>query len=69
MNALRQHGAVATEQGASSVEYGLLVAFIAAVLVVAVIALGGITLELFADTCTEMRAGIVSAGPPPSATC
>jgi Flp pilus assembly pilin Flp len=39
------------EQGASSVEYALLVAMIAAVIVTAVLALGGSVQGLFSDTC------------------
>jgi pilus assembly protein Flp/PilA len=45
------------ETGASAVEYGLLVALIAAVIVVAVVALGGVVKGAFEDTesgiCTE----------------
>ena len=39
------------DNGASAVEYGLLVAAIAAVVVVIVFALGGVVKEVFADTC------------------
>ena len=42
------------ERGASSVEYGLLIAGIAAVLVLALYALGGITLSMFDHTCDEI---------------
>ncbi len=45
------------ERGASAVEYGLLVAGIAAIVVVAVMALGPIVKEAFADTCTAIVAG------------
>jgi Flp pilus assembly pilin Flp len=41
------------ERGASSVEYGLLIVAIAAVLALAVLALGGVTDEMFTDTCDE----------------
>ncbi len=41
----------ARDQGASSVEYGLLVVLIAAVIVTAVFALGGLTKGLFDTTC------------------
>ena len=44
----------ASERGASSVEYGLLIAGIAAVLVLALYALGGVTLSMFDHTCDEM---------------
>lgn len=45
------------ERGASAVEYGLLIAGIAALIVVAVFALGPIIKEAFADTCDEIKAG------------
>ena len=45
------------ETGASAVEYGLLVALIAAVIVLVVLALGGVVKEAFKDTCD----GITSA--------
>jgi len=47
--------AIATkDEGASAVEYGLLVAAIAAVIVVIVFALGGVIDEVFSDTCSEV---------------
>lgn len=42
------------EQGASAVEYGLLVALIAAVIVVAVFAFGNVVTGTFKTTCTAM---------------
>jgi pilus assembly protein Flp/PilA len=39
------------ESGASAVEYGLMVAAIAAVIVVVVFALGGVVKNTFGDTC------------------
>jgi pilus assembly protein Flp/PilA len=45
------------ERGASAVEYGLLIAGIAALIVVAVFALGPIIQEAFSDTCDEIQAG------------
>ena len=39
------------EKGASAVEYGLLVAAIAALIVIIVFALGGVVKEVFTDTC------------------
>ncbi len=53
------------EQGASAVEYGLLVAAIAALIVIIVFALGGIVKEVFTDTCTE----IASEGTSISSSC
>jgi pilus assembly protein Flp/PilA len=44
------------EEGASAVEYGLLVALIAAVVVVAVFALGSLVRNTFQDTCTSIEA-------------
>ena len=45
------------ETGASAVEYGLLVALIAAVIVIVVISLGGIVKEAFKDTCDGIKSG------------
>ena len=45
------------ERGASAVEYGLLIAGIAALIVIAVFALGPIVREAFSDTCDEIVAG------------
>jgi pilus assembly protein Flp/PilA len=42
------------EEGASAVEYGLLVALIAAVIVVAVFALGSLVKDTFHQTCTDI---------------
>jgi pilus assembly protein Flp/PilA len=44
------------EDGASAVEYGLLVAGIAALIVVIVFAFGGIIKEAFSDTCKTVSA-------------
>lgn len=43
------------EEGASSVEYGLLVSLIAAVVVVAVFAFGSLVRNTFTDTCTTIE--------------
>lgn len=51
-----------TEDGASAVEYGLLVAAIAALIVVVVFVLGGIIQKVFKDTCDEISDHAVSAG-------
>jgi pilus assembly protein Flp/PilA len=45
----------AEETGASAVEYGLLVALIAAVIVVAVVALGGLVKSAFDETCGKIQ--------------
>ncbi|QIK66073.1 Flp family type IVb pilin [Nocardioides sp. HDW12B] len=44
------------ETGASAVEYGLLVAAIAALVVLIVFALGGVVKEVFTDTCSTIKA-------------
>jgi len=43
-----------SDEGASSVEYALVVTAIAGLIVVAVFALGGITLDLFTGTCEKI---------------
>ncbi len=45
------------EDGASAVEYGLLVAAIAALVVIIVFALGGVVKEVFQDTCSSVKSG------------
>jgi pilus assembly protein Flp/PilA len=45
------------ERGASAVEYGLLIAGIAAIIVIAVFALGPIVKEAFTDTCSAIKSG------------
>lgn len=47
----------ATERGASAVEYGLLIAGIAALVVVAVFAIGPVISKAFSDTCDEIKTG------------
>ena len=54
-----------TEDGASAVEYGLLVGGIAAVIVVLVFALGGQVQSMFQDTCDSVATGNAGA----AATC
>lgn len=44
------------EDGASAVEYGLLVAAIAAVIVIIIFALGDVVKEAFTDTCSAISA-------------
>ena len=45
------------DDGASAVEYGLLVAGIAVVIIVAVFALGGAISKSFNDTCVAIKDG------------
>ena len=55
-------GAPRGDAGASSVEYGLLVVAIAAVITIAVFALGPPVLGLFDTTCQSVHNGIVDSG-------
>jgi pilus assembly protein Flp/PilA len=48
------------QDGASAVEYGLLVAAIAAVIVIIVFALGGIIKDAFKSTCDNVNKGSFS---------
>jgi pilus assembly protein Flp/PilA len=50
------------ERGASAVEYGLLIAGIAALIVIAVFALGPMIKEAFEGTCEAVGAGDASTG-------
>ena len=45
------------DEGASAVEYGLLVAAIAALIVVIVFALGGLVRDTFSKTCSGIKSG------------
>lgn len=49
------------DRGASAVEYGLLVAAIAAIIVVIVFAVGVFTGALFKDTCSSLTQGSYTA--------
>lgn len=49
------------DEGASAVEYGLLVAGIAVVIIVAVFALGGQIKGSFNKTCSSIKAGASTA--------
>jgi pilus assembly protein Flp/PilA len=51
------------EQGASAVEYGLLVAAIAALIVIIVFALGGVVKSVFSDTCKKIGDNAATAAP------
>ena len=56
---------VKRDEGASAVEYGLLVAAIAALIVVIVFALGKIIKEVFGDTCDQIKSNVTTV----SETC
>jgi len=46
------------DRGASAVEYGLLIAGIAGLIVLAVFALGPVTDEMFTDTCDSVHSAM-----------
>ena len=50
------------DEGASAVEYGLIVAAIAAVIVVIVFAFGGVIKNVFSKTCSTVSSGATVAG-------
>ncbi len=52
---LRKVSRRARDRGASAVEYGLLVALIAAVIVLAVFAFGGLVRDTFKGTCKSVK--------------
>lgn len=56
------------EQGASAVEYGLMVAAIAAVIVVVVFALGGVVKGAFDNTCKGLKQSTASCDSAPPTT-
>jgi pilus assembly protein Flp/PilA len=62
---LQGHKAKMDERGASAVEYGLLVAGIAALIVAVVFLFGGFIKGIFTNTCTSVNAKMASA----SSTC
>jgi pilus assembly protein Flp/PilA len=51
---IRKVAQVRKDDGASAVEYGLLVAAIAALIVIIVFALGGLVKGIFQDTCDKI---------------
>jgi pilus assembly protein Flp/PilA len=52
---IRKVADVRKDDGASAVEYGLLVAAIAALIVIIVFALGGLVKGIFKDTCDTIK--------------
>ncbi len=59
---IRKVVAYKKEEGASAVEYGLLVAAIAALIVIIVFALGGIIKSVFQKTCSAVSSGASVGG-------
>ena len=49
------------DDGASALEYGLLVAAIAALVVIIVFALGGLVRDVFKDTCSKIDSGTTAS--------
>ncbi len=59
-----------TDEGAAAVEYGLLVAAIAAIIILVVFALGTYVKGAFKDTCTAFdNSNAVNANGPASSDC
>ncbi len=58
---LRKTTRLAQDRGASAVEYGLMVAAIAAVIVAVVFGLGGLVRTAFQDTCNTIATEDASA--------
>ena len=58
LNSLTHTPPTSSEDGASAVEYGLLVAGVAALIVIIVFALGGQMAALFGDSCGTIRSHI-----------
>ena len=61
---LRESSEAACEDGASAVEYGLLVAGIAALVVAIVFAFGGVVSDLFTGTCDSIGSGSSGSSTP-----
>jgi pilus assembly protein Flp/PilA len=57
------------EDGASAVEYGLLVAGIAALIVAIVFVFGGMISGVFKDTCTSIKSNSAAGTTAAAATC
>jgi pilus assembly protein Flp/PilA len=55
MNVIRMWFSRSDARGASAVEYGLLIAGIAGIIVIAAFALGPLTQEMFSDTCNQVQ--------------
>ena len=61
IRAIRKAQAARGEEGASAVEYGLLVAAIAAVIVIVIFALGGVIKDVFKNTCSSIKASTTTS--------
>jgi pilus assembly protein Flp/PilA len=65
---IRKVAQVRKDDGASAVEYGLLVAAIAALIVIIVFALGGLVRSIFKDTCDKIHNGATNVSTASCAT-
>jgi pilus assembly protein Flp/PilA len=61
---MRSRRALGDDSGASAVEYGLLVAAVAAVTVIILFALGGVVRDLFTESCATIDTQVT-----PTAQC
>lgn len=59
---LRKVGRTTADRGATAVEYGLMIAAIAAVIVALVFGIGTLIRGAFLDTCNDLRAGQIDNG-------
>ena len=55
IRSIRKAQASRNDEGASAVEYGLLVAAIAAVIIIVIFALGGVIRDVFKNTCSSIK--------------
>lgn len=62
IRSIRKYQMAKNDEGASAVEYGLLVAAIAAVIVLIVFALGGVVKNVFSKTCSAISSGASVSG-------
>lgn len=69
MNFFRTILARRTDDGASAVEYGLLVAGIAAVIVAVVFLFGGMIQNVFSSTCNTIHTSSTANGTSIAGTC
>lgn len=59
---IRKVTKVKNDEGASAVEYGLLVAAIAALIIIVVFALGGVVKDVFKNTCDSISTKTAPSG-------
>lgn len=69
MNLIRHVLGSRDEDGASAVEYGLLVAGIAALIIAVVFLFGGVIKDVFSGTCGKVSSGVANGTVTSTATC